>query len=165
MSLNVNNDKDCIDEKTEYEVKKYVKKVEDIAKLSIMKMGSSKHIKSVEELSIYQFKRGLDNSEFGKRYTQLQNIEKLPITWFELQASCCVLIDNEVNGLVLVHKHSEEELEIVLIYSSAESDKLDIVRMIKMTLESICNNYKPETELVIRYSSLEEEQLFSRIFQ
>lgn len=165
MNTNVNDDKNCINEKTIYEVKKCVKKVGDIANFTIMKIGSSKNIKRVEELSIYQFKRGLDDSAFGKRYTQLQNIETLPITWFELQASSCVLIDNEVNGLVLVHKQSEEELEIVLIYSSAEIDKLDTIRMIKMSLESIYNNYKPETELVIRYSSLEEEQLINKMFQ
>lgn len=160
-----NDDKNYIDETSIYEVKKCVKKVGDIEKLSIMKIGSSKNIKRVEELSIYQFKRGLDNSAFGKRYTQLQNIEKLPITWFEIQSSCCVLIDNEVNGLVLVRKQSEEELEIVLIYSASEIEKLDTIRMIKMSLESIYNNYEPNTELVIRYSSPEEEQLINKIFQ
>jgi hypothetical protein len=67
------------------------------------------YIKSLSDITARQYKAAIMTSVFHGRYGLLDDLPFLPMTRFDPDISSCIITDEKVNGLILVHKTMENE--------------------------------------------------------
>ncbi|MCR5097587.1 MAG: hypothetical protein K6B14_01415 [Lachnospiraceae bacterium] len=121
------------------------------------------YIKSLETLNEKQFKRGIANSLFHNRKGLLEDAAFLSVTWFEQSVSCCVVADNKVVGMFLIHKTASERLFLDLLFSVGAEYQTDLLNMLRFSVHAALSKYSDDTEVVIRRHSDDIRLLVSKL--
>ncbi len=81
--------------------------VEDLRKLNgVFKVKSfPEYIKSISELSTLQYRSFIKNCLFRGKYGILEDLSYLPKSWFETEVSSCAVVDDTVQGILLIRKN------------------------------------------------------------
>lgn len=121
------------------------------------------YIRSLDSLNEKQFKRGIANSLFHNRKGLLEDAAFLNLEWFEGKVSCCVVSDNKVVGLLLVHRDGFDRLVIDLMFSAGAEYQADLLNMLRYSTHSAFDNYSDETGVILRRHSDDVRILTSKL--
>jgi len=106
-------------------------------------------IKSIESLSILEFRNAVKQILFKGHNGILEDIAYLPMSWFDSRVSACVRSENLVPGLFLVRKTPSGVLIPVLYSAYGAEYKENMLYMLVHSLKKAFEYYPPETPVMI----------------
>ena len=92
------------------------------------------YIKSLDDIATSQFKAGIMDSAFHGRYGLLEDLPFLPMTRYDPDISSCLLTDDKVNGLVLVHKTMTGRFIVELLYAMEPDANINLLKMMRFSV-------------------------------
>ena len=140
-------------------------RVAELKGLNLMKKKKTPdYIKDLTGLDEKSFKRGMLNCIFHGVREVTEDLNRLPLDWFERSVSCCSESDGRIEGFLLVRRHSTGRLRIELLIDVGAEPDMDLLNMIRFSIERAGENYPDETEVIIpRYDAV-ARKLTSFIF-
>ncbi len=123
--------------------------IKDLEKLSYITKEPPRYIKKISDISNFQFKAGIMNAVLHDRYGLLDDLPFLPRNWYEPSVSCCVTTDDKVTGLLLVHQIKKERHRIELLFAEKLDASINVLNMIRFSVQAVMTRYAPEDEIVI----------------
>ncbi len=138
--------------------------VEEIGKLDIAKKKPENYVKSLSEISSIQFKAGIMNSVFHERYGLLEDLPFLPMSWFDSDLSCCVMTDDKVAGLLLVHLIKPALYRVELLFSEQLDAAINVLNMLRFSINAAKEKCFPEEEILIRRHNRTVTELCKKLF-
>ena len=137
----------------------------EMESLSIFKsLKTSKNVGEVSDLNLMEFKKGLMNCVFSGCKNMPEEIMDYPPNYFELDVSSYVKTDDQVNGVFLVHKNQDAQLEIKLMHANGPDYAKNLVYMIRNAYASALEYYPADTEVAIPLRSDEAIALIRKLF-
>lgn len=136
--------------------------VDELSKLTGKgKLELPPNIVSINKLMLRQFQKGIMKCLFHGRAGTLEDLDTLPVGWFEPEVSCCVQSMGKVNGLLLFHQTPSGKLAVKLLFACKPATNQDLLGMIRFAIMQAQENYSPQTQVVIR-SYDEATEAFAR---
>lgn len=126
--------------------------------------ASAPNLMSIGELTVNQFRKGIINCMYRGKEGLLEDLDSMPIIWFEPDVSCCIQIDGRVCGFLLVHKQPSERLDVELLFASEPASKQDMIGMIRYSVRKVIENHSRDTQILIRRCNDATRALTDRIF-
>lgn len=152
-------------ETREAESRDFVITVADLDALPIAdRTTAAPNLMSIGELTINQFRKGVRNCLFRGRAGILEDLDEIPVNWFEPDVSGCVQIDGNVCGFLLVHKQPSKRLDVELLFAVEPASRQDMIGMIRFSLLKTIKNYSGDTQVLIRRCNDATRALTSKIF-
>lgn len=140
--------------------------VEEVAKIPIMEKNLvTPYILNFGNISLQQFRKGITNCYYCKRTGYMEDLVTLPISWYEPNLSCCVLVDGIVSGFLLIHKTVSGKLSVKIMLGFEKADRMDLFRMIQFAVQKAKEHYPPETEIVVKCCDEDTRALVEKLFQ
>ena len=137
----------------------------EMESLSIFKsLKTPKNVGEVSDLNLMEFKKGLMNCVFSGRKNMPEEIMDYPPNYFELDVSSYVKTDDQVNGVFLVHKNQDAQLEIKLMHANGPDYAKNLVYVIRNAYASALEYYPADTEVAIPLRSDEAIALIRKLF-
>lgn len=121
-------------------------------------------VTSISRLSMRQFKQGIRNCLYNERNGTLEDLDFLPLDWFEPELSCCVQMNFKVNGYLLVHKQTSGRLAVKLLFACKPASSQDLLHMIRFASTTALEHYPPQTPVVIRHCDEATRALVTKLF-
>ncbi len=131
-----------------------------LADLSASKLGKKKripgHVGNIEDLSVLQFRDAVKQILFKGHTGILEDIPYLPKSWFDGKVSACVSSGGKIPGLFLVRRTPTGILVPALLYAYGPESKVDVLYMLRYSVQQALQIYPPETKVVIhrKYASI-----------
>lgn len=75
---------------------------------------------------------------------------ELDVSQIEQDVSCCILQDDELKGILLVHMDEQNRILPVLVYCAQNDEKATRLTMMKYSLMMASDLYGEDTELILR---------------
>ena len=119
---------------------------------------------SINELEEKKFKKALMNCVFSGRKSIPPDLVKMPMDWYEGYVSSFALGDEKVQGLFLVHRNEEGELELKLLQSISRDFSKQLLSMLRDAFRCAINLYPESTIVVIPRNTPESEALAAKLF-
>ena len=139
--------------------------VGDVEKLPMAKKKAPDYIKAVSSLVVRSFRKGITNCMFhGCTGGLLPDVSFLPISWYETEVSCYVETDGKANGFLLVHKDSEDKLEVQMLYAFGPDYVLNVAQMVAFAMGAVIAEYSPQTEIRLRRHNKATAALAAKLF-
>ena len=141
-----------------------------VKELSALKLGKGdmpEHIVSTGDIEDVKLRQGLLSSMFIGIRGLIEDIETIPLSWFERGISSCSLINGRVEGLFLVHKAADGTLMPVLFVNSHPDGKYarqDLLLMLRRSVAAITELYPPETPVKISFLRAQTRELVKKLF-
>ena len=138
--------------------------VSELSKLAAMVKKIPENIESLEEIKEIQFMQGVTNCIFHGRKGLLEDLEYLEKDWFAEDLSCCVITDNKVSGLFLVHRLPSGTLMPVLLTAIGPDARRYILYMICFSAQKALALCSPETGILVRRYNDSVRSLAKKLF-
>ncbi|MBR1567363.1 MAG: hypothetical protein IJ648_00235 [Lachnospiraceae bacterium] len=138
--------------------------VDELTALPFVSRKTPDYVKGLRDISQRQFKRGLGSCMIHGRTGLLEDMEYLPMEWFEQDVSSVVLMDGRVSGMLLVHQLPSKRLSVDLLFASSGDVQLDIMRMITHSVRAAVDKYPKDTPVLLRRHNSMVHHLTDRLF-
>lgn len=123
------------------------------------------YVSDISELMVSSFNEGIETCISNGRRGVLEDLEYIPIEWFDEDISTCVVVDGKVMGFFLAHKAYSGKLKVDLLYATGNDAMIYLIDMTRLSLKYTRMKYPEETIVVLpRHNSLSTgliERLFS----
>ncbi len=149
---------------TEKEGRDIMVTVEELSELSFVKKRIPPYVTAISELMVRQFRKGITNCVFSGRRGLLEDLEFLPMSWYDEDVSCCVQTDGKVNGFLLVNKTASGNLVIDFLFARDPDARINLVYMIRFAVNAASEKYPPETKVILRRHNEETWALVDKLF-
>ena len=124
-----------------------------LGQLSDSKLAKGKkppgHIRGLGSLSVLQYRSAMKQILFKGHSGVLEDIAYLPMGWFDLEVSSCVVSGDLIPGLFLIRKTPSGMLIPVLFYAYGPESKIDLYRMLEYSVQEAVRLYPPETPIMV----------------
>ena len=129
--------------------------VEDLRKLNgVFKVKSfPEYIKSISELSTLQYRSFIKNCLFRGKYGILEDLSYLPKSWFETEVSSCAVVDDTVQGILLIRKNPSGKLIAQLYVDIGPDSRRNLLLILAYSCRKITELYPEGTEVIVRRHS------------
>ncbi|MBR3305637.1 MAG: hypothetical protein IKI75_00115 [Lachnospiraceae bacterium] len=126
--------------------------IEDIKKLiSVLKITRfPEHIQSISGLSLLQYRTFIKNCLFKGRHGICEDLSYLSKNWFEPDVSSCAVIDEKVEGMLLLKKTPSGKLIPQLYVDLGPDSKKDLLFLLAHTCVKTVEMYPADTKVIIR---------------
>ena len=124
--------------------------VQELSDNKIMQKRHSSYVFGLDEISGREFRQGIMKCLYYGKRGLLEDIATLPMTWYEMAVSCVVKADDEVTGLLLVHRFPSEILMPCVLFASGPDAKTDLLDMMRFSVQAAAENYPGDTKVLIR---------------
>ncbi len=138
--------------------------VEEIGKLDIAKKKAKNYVTGLSELSAFTFKAGIMNSVYHGKYGILEDLPFLPMSWFDSELSCCVMTEDKVTGLLLVHLIKPALYRVEILFSEQLDAAVNMLNMMRYSIHAAQKNCNPEDEILIRRHNHTVTDLCKKLF-
>lgn len=138
--------------------------VEETGKLDIAKKKAENYVVSLSKVSSFKFKAGIMNSVYHGRYGILGDLPYLPMSWFDSDLSCCVMTDDKVAGLLLVHLLKPALYRVELLFSEELDGAISVLNMLRFSIHAAKEKCDPEDEILIRRHNRTVTGLCKKLF-
>ena len=110
--------------------------IEEIAALPFFHRDTkpADYIKSLADITTSQFKAGIMDSAFHGRYGLLEDLPFLPMTRYDPDISSCLITDDKVNGLLLVHKTMTGSFIVELLFAMEPDANINLLKMMRFSV-------------------------------
>ncbi len=124
-----------------------------LADLAASKLGSKKslpgYVGNIDELSILQFREAVKEILFKGHKGVMEDIPYLPKNWFDGRLSSCIISGGRIPGLFLIRRTKSGMLIPALLFAYGPERKMDLIHMIRYSLQQALKAYPPETKVMI----------------
>ncbi len=138
--------------------------VEELSKLKLSLSKIPDYIKPLKEISSQQFKAGIMTSVFHGKYGLLEDLPFLPITRFDPDLSCCMITDEKVNALLLVHQDKTGTLRVELLFAMQPDANVHLLNMMRYAIRTASGIRSPEDRVLLRRHNKATVQLVGKLF-
>ena len=138
--------------------------VGDLEPICAPKRRVPDYISSIGSISGIQFWQGITNCLYSGRKGLLEDIESLPVDWYDSELSCCSVYDDRVNGMLLVHRLPSGILMPVLFAAVGPDYKNDLLFMTIHAARQAFSLYPKDTPVLLRRHSAAVKDLTGRLF-
>lgn len=139
--------------------------IADVEKLPMAKKKVPDYIMSVSSLMVRSFRKGITNCLFhGCTGGLLPDVSFLPISWYEPEISCYVETDGKPNGFLLVHRNSNDVLEVQMLFAFGPDYVLNIAQMVAFAMGAAIAQYSPQTQIRLRRHNKASAALTAKLF-
>ena len=141
-----------------------------VGELADLKLGNGTipgYVVMIKDIDETELRQGLINSMFINMRGLIEDIETIPLSWFERDVSSCSLSDGRVEGMFLIHRRSDGTLVPVLLMNSGPDGKKtrqDLLYMLRYSVEELHRRYPPETPVKIRFLREQTGELVKKLF-
>ncbi len=122
--------------------------VGELAALKLSKKPLPSYIKPLSEVNPRQFKAGIMTSVFHGRYGLMDDLPFLPMTRFDPEISCCMITDERINGLLLVHETGMGYLRVELLFALHPDANIHLLNMMRFSIQA-AEKVRPSDERVL----------------
>ncbi len=119
--------------------------LEELSVLSVIKGIVPKYILPVCRLTINLFRRGIAKCVSDNRKGILEDLEFLPINWYDTDVSCCVYNGGSVNGFLLVNKTATGKIVVDLFFAYEPEAGKNLLYMINFSVRKALKKYPKDT--------------------
>ncbi len=124
--------------------------VEDLSSMPFTaKKKTPPYIRALESLTAVQFRQGVTNCMFCGRTGINEDLAMLPMDWYDMRVSSCMMTDGKVNGFFLIHRKPSGVLMPVLLYASGMDARKDMLNMLRYSMNAVINDYPPDTRIMV----------------
>ena len=139
--------------------------IADVEKLPMAKKKVPDYIMAVSSLMVRSFRKGITNCMFhGCTGGLLPDVSFLPISWYEPEISCYVETDGKPNGFLLVHRNSNDVLEVQMLYAFGPDYVLNVAQMVAFAMGAAVAQYSPQTQISLRRHNKATAALTAKLF-
>lgn len=138
-----------------------------VGELSALNLGGKKippYIMKLSEISARQFKSGIMTSVFHGKYGILDDLPFLPMTRYDSEISSCVITDDKVTGLLLVHKTMTGELIVELLFAIQPDASINLLNMMRFSIRVAANQCNECDKVILRRHNKVSEALVTKLF-
>ena len=123
-------------------------KVSELSDMPFMqklkKIKLSENIKLLNEITLRPFRRSIKKCIGRGIYGLCEDLDELPVEYFEDDVSCVSVLDGEINGLFLFHKRPSGVMAIQLLICLDGSFKTTIPHMMRRFVTAMEEKYGPD---------------------
>ena len=139
--------------------------IADVEKLPMAKKKVPDYIMAVSSLMVRSFRKGITNCMFhGCTGGLLPDVSVLPISWYEPEISCYVETDGKPNGFLLVHRNSNDVLEVQMLFAFGPDYVLNVAQMVAFAMGAAIAQYPPQTQIMLRRHNKATAALTAKFF-
>ena len=138
--------------------------VGELAECLIAKKKVPPYITGIGELMVRQFRKGITNCVFHGRKGLLEDLEFLPMSWYDEDVSCCVQTDGKVNGFLLVNKRANGDLVVDFLFALEPDARVNLIYMIRYAINMAVEKYPEDTRVVLRRHNEMTRALVEKLF-
>ena len=138
--------------------------VGELAKLPYAKKKPPEYIKCIKEVTVRQFKAGVMTSVLHGRYGLLDDLPFLPMNWFDMELSSCVVTDNKINGFLLVRRERDDLYCVELLFAMQPDANMNLLNMMRYSIRAAIENLSPSDRIILRRHSKATEALVAKLF-
>ena len=107
------------------------------------------HVKSLGTLSILQYRDTIKQIIFMGHTGILEDIAYLPMHWFDVGISSCVMSGDRALGLFLIRRTPSGVLIPVFYSAYGAESKVNLLYMLQYTIREAIGTYPPETPVMV----------------
>jgi hypothetical protein len=125
--------------------------VGDLMNLKVLRIDKKipSYIMPISSLSERDFQRGIMNCIFHSRRPLIEDLNSLPMDWYDEELSCYATADGRVNGFLLVHRTILGKLRVELFIDVGPDSQKDLLHMARYTIKRAIDLYDETTEVVL----------------
>ncbi len=139
--------------------------VGDLDKIPLSKKKVPEYVMAVSSLMVRSFRKGITNCMFhGCTGGLLPDVSFLPISWYEPEISCYVETDGKPNGFLLVHRNSNDVLEVQMLFAFGPDYVLNVAQMVAFAMAAAVTQYSPQTKVTLRRHNKATAALAAKLF-
>ena len=124
--------------------------VEELAENKLFKKNPTSYVFGLDEISGREFRQGIMKCLFYGKRGLLEDISSLPMTWYDPEVSCVVRTDDELTGLLLVHRFPSGILMPCVLYASGPDAKTDLLDLMRFSVQAAARTCSGDTKVLIR---------------
>ncbi len=148
----------------ERESRDIVVSLSELSSLPFVKKQTQPYITAISDLMVRQYRKGITNCLFHGRKGLLEDLAFLPMSYFDQDVSSCVQTDGKANGFLLVHKTSQDDLVVDLLFAMEPDAKLNLLQMIQFSINAAVDKYPGETRVFLRRHNDMSKALIGKLF-
>ena len=122
------------------------------------------YVTSLSEITVRQFKAGLMASVLHERFGLLEDLPFLPKSWYHPEISSCVITDNKINGLLLVHELASGLFRVELLFAMQPDANINLLHMMRYSIREAARLCDKDTGVILRRHNKMSEELIKKLF-
>ena len=127
--------------------------VDEIIKIKQFQGNVRGDVVSLDDLFTREFRRALTNFIFHGARGLLEDAETLPMSWFDLELSCCIRTGDRVTGMFLVKKTTTGVIVPVLMFAFEPDAAVKLMMLLRFFVQNAEMTENGDTRVVIcRYN-------------
>ncbi len=153
-------------ETEEKEGRTMIVKVGDLMNLKALKLDKKvpSYIRPLRDLSERDFLRGIMNCIFHSKRPLIEDLNSLPMDWYDEDLSCYATADGRVNGFLLVHRTALGKLRVELFIDVGPDSQRELLHMARFSIKRAIDLHDEETEVVLVRRDEATEKLLRFLF-
>lgn len=136
----------------------------ELKTLPFMKAKSQNDVRMLKMMPKNGFYKEVRNMAMFGDHEMDPDLLYLPRTWFDSDVSCACYVNDEIAGMLLVHKRVSGSLEMVLMSAHGKGYQQIIADMIKQVVQSACSKYSMSTKFYITRCTIPAYALAEKLF-
>lgn len=138
--------------------------VGELAALKLSKKPLPSYIKPLSAVNPRQFKAGIMTSVFHGRYGLMDDLPFLPMTRYDPDISCCMITDERINGLLLVHEKGSDDLRVELLFAMQPDANIHLLNMMRFSIRAAERLRPLSDRVLLRRHNKASLQLIAKMF-
>lgn len=149
---------------TEDESRDITVSVSEFSSLKLAEKSAPEYIRSLSDITSRQFKAAVMTSVFHGRYGLLDDLPHIPVTRFDPDISSCVITDDRVRGLLLVHGTKNGNYIVELLFSAEPDANINMLNMIRHSVRQAKRICSMDDRVILRTSTQAAKLLVKKLF-
>ena len=138
--------------------------VEDMVKLKLPMINLLNNVKSLSEITARQFKSGIMNCIYHKRYGLLDDLPFLPMSRYDPDISSCVIMDGRVAGFLLVHETQSGAFRPELLFAVEPDSRIHMLNMMSFSINMAAQTISESGIVQIKRYNMSALKLATKLF-
>ena len=137
--------------------------VKDISTVSSLVKKPMPNTVSLKKVGEKLYKRGVTKTVFYNLKGQVEDIAFLPMKWFDQDISAGFVSDNEIKGMLLVHRMPSGKYFIDMLAAMGSDPSIVLLSLMRYSCAAI-KSKDPDAQVIIRRNSDKNRKLADKLF-
>ena len=137
--------------------------LEELSKVGPLRKKPASNVKPLKGITEKQYKRAVAGFLFRGKKGLVEDIAYLPKTWFDAEVSCCTVMDEKAEGMLLVHKTATGVLFVDFLFSAGSEYQRDLLALMRYSLRAALGKYGGDGVVLIRRHNPEVQALLNKL--
>ena len=148
----------------ETEGRDIVVSVSELKRLRLGKRNIPDYIRSISDITSIQFKAAVMSAVFHGRYGLLDDLPFVPMTRFDPDLSSCVITDEKVTGLLLIHRTLNGTYIVELLFALQPDANINLLNMIRYSIRAADEFLSMDDRVILRVHNRSTGLLVKKLF-